>query len=149
MDRNSITLPYFVDDIYQVPIADKMPHHHVNFIGTIVTHVLRAYMLIPFLEKEKLPLYNSLLGKLDDLIGNRKNHEIYQTVMTDSMSLVQRLFPLVTISHGIKYFIDISVEQFPHLSQAVQNVKKAQLVNGMAQSAATLCPRGFGVQSIR
>jgi len=148
MDSNSITLPYFVDNLYQTSIAD-MPRYHVNFVGTIVTHVLRAYMLIPFLEKEKLPRYSLLLEKFDDLISNRKNHEIYQTIMTDAMSEVQGLFPLVTASHGIKYFIDISVEQFPHLPRQVQNTKRAQMVDMMTQSVATLCPRGFGVQSIR
>jgi len=148
MDINSITLPYFIDDIFQSPISDS-PEYHANFIGTIVTHTLRAYMLIPFLGKTNLPHYNLLLEKLDNLLANRKNRETYKAVMDDAMSLVQHLFPLILSLQEVNYFIDISVEQFPRLPKDVQAIKKAQLVELMAQSVATLCPRGFGVQSIR
>ena len=147
-DKNSITLPYFVDDICQIPLSDKLMYH-VNFIGTIVTHVLRAYMLIPFLDKAELALYDALLGKLDKVLANRKNNETYQTVMADAMTFAQQLFPLTPALQGINYFLDISVEQFHHLPKHIQDAKKSEFVDIMAQSVATLCPRGFGVQSIR
>ncbi|CAB1064791.1 hypothetical protein D1BOALGB6SA_9588 [Olavius sp. associated proteobacterium Delta 1] len=147
-DKNSISLPYFVDDICQIPLSDK-PLYHVNFIGTLVTHVLRAYMLLPLLGKTKLPLYDELLGKLDTVLAHRKNIETYQTAMAEAMKFVQQLFPLTPTLQGIRYFIDISVEQFQYLPSHIQGVKRSELVDIVAQSAATLCPRGFGVQSIR
>jgi len=147
MDLNSITLPYFIDDVF----FDfyNQPDYHVNFVGTIITHSLRALMLLPFVRKEELPVYDTLLATLDDLIYARKRQEEYKTKMVTAMQQVENLFPRKVKSHGISYYFDISVEQYHRLPLQIQEERKKKAINIMNQSIATLCPRGFGVQSIR
>ena len=147
-DYNSITLPYFVEDLFASPVHNALPYH-VNFVGTPVTHVIRAYMLLPFLEKKDLTIFSALLEKLNVLLAQRKNEAVYQAAMQETQSFVQSIFPINPIIRGIRYFFDISVDQFPKLPEHVQKTKRAELVDLINQSVATLCPRGFGVQSIR
>lgn len=147
-DFNSITLPYFVEDLFATPVHHELPYH-VNFVGTPVTHVIRAYMLLPFLEKKDLTLFSFLLKKLDFLLAQRKNEAAYQTAVQETQRFVQMIFPINPIIRGIRYFIDISVDQFPKLPEHIQKNKRAELIDLINQSVATLCPRGFGVQSIR
>ncbi len=147
-DKNSITLPYFIDDLSLAPLADT-PRYHANFVGTIVTHVLRAYMLLPFLNQEALPVFDALLDKLNNLLANRKNSQKYAAAMADTVSLAGQLFPQAPSLRGLQYYFDISVEQFHHLPQRIRQHKSAEFQKIMSQSVATLCPRGVGVQSIR
>ena len=148
MDINSITLPYFVEDLFRTPVLHDLPYHS-NFVGTPVTHLIRAYMLLPFLGKKDLAPFSTLLEKMDELLALRKNEIHYQTRLSDALSLVQKIFPIDPVVRGLRYFFDISVDQFPRLPEHIQKAKKAELVDLINQSISTLCPRGFGVQSIR
>ncbi len=147
-DLNSISLPYFIDDIFGKALSVPWDYH-VNFVGTIVTHALRASMLLGFLDTEQLPIYKVLLDKLGHLLASRKDEQAYQLAVSETMAFARRIFPLTPSLQGIDYFIDISVDQYPWLPAEVKKEKKAQLISAMTRSATTLCPRGFGVQSIR
>ena len=148
VDTNSITLPYFTDDLHRYPGGEGLPHQ-VSFVGTIATHPHRAAMLIPFIAKADLPLYNSFLGIQQSLIANRKDSEAYRSDMDETLSLADTLFPINASLHGLKYFIDITVEQFHKLPQPVQKARKESFVDVLSKSRSVLCPRGVGVQSIR
>lgn len=147
MDLNSITLPYFIDDVFLDFF--NQPNYHINFAGTIITHSIRALMLLPFIRKEELAAYDTVLAVLDNLISVRKNQQEYETKMLEAVRVVESLFPKKIKLHGISYYFDISVEQYPRLPLQMQEERKKRAINAMNQSIATLCPRGFGVQSIR
>jgi tetratricopeptide (TPR) repeat protein len=147
-DTNSITLPYFVEDIFAEPAQQEM-RYHVNFVGTVVTHLIRAYMLLPFLQQAELTRFGTMLATLQRLLQQRRNQAQYDAGLTDAMGDVRKLFPIDPVIDGIRYFFDISVDQFPRLPEQMQKERKARLVDLINQSMTTLCPRGFGVQSIR
>ena len=148
MDLNSITLPYFTDDMYVAPMGEKQAYH-VNFIGTLITHILRTCMLIPFLSKAELALYNCFLKNLQELVAKRKDAAAYQDALTNTMHSADNWFPMLKSIRGVNYYLDITVEQFHKLPHRIQSARKTRLKEIMAQSRAVLCPRGFGVQSIR
>ncbi|WP_173179008.1 glycosyltransferase [Desulfosarcina ovata] len=148
MDLNSITLPYFVEDIYQSAINRK-PRYQVNFVGTLATHLYRAYMLLPFFEKCQLKTYETLLRSFSRLLNFRKEKAEYIMALEEANTIIKQLFPLEKTIHGVSYYFDIIADQFQQLPDQTQQHMKAKLKRIMNASIATLCPRGVGTQSIR
>ena len=148
MDLNSITLPYFFEDVFCESIGLKM-RYQVNFVGALVTHVFRAYMLLPFIEKQQLPAYDTLLKSIDRLLLVRRDKNQYAAVLKKTLTYIRQLFPMETQKFGIKYYFNIIADQYPRLPTAGRQKMKNELLTIMNQSMATLCPRGVGSQSIR
>ena len=148
MDLNSITLPYFVEDIYQSAIVADMKYH-VNFVGALATHVYRAYMLLPFFEKKQLATYSRLLSIFSRLLDVRKEKAKYSLALEEANTAIDQLFPLEKMIGGVGYYFDIIADQFSRLPNRTQDHRKAELNRIMNASIATLCPRGVGTQSIR
>ncbi len=149
IDLNSITLPCD----FEKPVSSDLDitdcGMHVNFVGALVTNDLRAYMLLPFLDKNKLGVFSRILAKMDDLLANRKKLEAYALKMEEAVDSAKDLFPVITSYKGIGYYLDISVEQYPRLSENMRKQRQALYFDMMQRSVATLCPKGFGAQSIR
>jgi len=148
MDLNSITLPYFVDDHYRSDITDTM-RYQVNFVGTLITHVFRAYMLLPFLERRQLSIYNTLLEILGRSLGVRTDENQHAVLVRLANTYAKTLFPLVTTTGGVTSYFNITVDQYARFSAEDRQRMKDELVSTMNASVATLCPRGVGTQSIR
>lgn len=148
-DPNAIPMPYFIDDISGF-LDFSIIRYHLSFVGDIASHWVRPLMLLPFFDRNQIPVLTDILRKIDihkkESLDGRIGSKEFETLTEE----IGKVFPLQRNRYDLNVFFDINPDYHKRIPGEEYRIKRREFfLNTINQSIGILCPRGYGLSSTR